>query len=78
MSSIWLPQIDSTRCYGCDACVLACPVGALELQEGKAALAQPDACTYCAACENVCPTLAIELPYLIIRLEMPSARDDAK
>lgn len=63
----WFPYIDQSLCTGCGGCVNLCPVDALGLPAGKAALVHPDACTYCAACEHVCPENAIELPYLIVR-----------
>lgn len=64
-NSEWMPRINSSRCIGCERCVLLCPTHALGKRNGKAALVEPDVCTYCVACEDVCPTQAIELPFLI-------------
>ena len=61
----WLPQINQNRCTGCGDCIAVCPTGALELVDGKASVAHPDACTYCAMCEDICPAYAIGLPLLI-------------
>jgi len=63
----WLPQIDRKACTGCGECVAVCPVSALGIVDGKAALVDPQACTYCTLCENICPVSAIELPYLIVK-----------
>lgn len=68
-STHWMPRIDRQICTGCGACVVACPVAALALVEGRAALIAPDACTYCTACEDLCPVGAIELPFLICKAQ---------
>lgn len=65
----WLPHINHDLCTGCRECVLTCPTGALEQQDGKASLRHPSLCTYCTACEDVCPVGAIELPFLIVKRE---------
>ena len=65
----WLPTIDRVTCTGCGSCILACPVDALGMVDGKADLVKPEACTYCLACEGLCPVSAIQLPFLICTLE---------
>lgn len=67
MTSIWMPQIDRTRCIGCKHCVEACPTKAITQFEDKTQLSYPERCIYCAICEDVCPVGAIELPYLVVR-----------
>lgn len=73
MSRRWQPRINRAVCTGCGACIARCPEGALEQIEGKAAVAQPGACTYCALCETLCPVHAIALPYLIAFANSPQS-----
>lgn len=50
--------LDKTPLAGCEACVRACPTGALRLEpEGLALVAE--LCTGCGACGAVCPARAI-------------------
>ncbi len=51
--------IDKETCTGCEACVSACPFGALSMKEGIAAV--DEKCTFCGACVDVCPVSAITL-----------------
>jgi ferredoxin len=69
MAEVWLPRIDLDLCSGCGDCIAGCPTAALGWQDGKAALLQPDLCTYCTVCEDICPVSAIELPFLIVKRE---------
>lgn len=58
------PVIDSAKCIGCSACVLACPEGdVLGLLEGKATLIDPTRCIGHGACEQVCPAGALSLVF---------------
>ena len=66
MTSQWMPQIDQKSCTGCGECIVRCPTDSLGWQGNKAALVQPDLCTYCTLCEDACPVNAIELPYLVV------------
>ena len=57
--------IDKETCIGCEACVSACPFGALYmLKEGEWAgkVEVTEACTLCGACVEVCPVEALSLP----------------
>jgi len=45
---------------GCGACVEACPVGAISIQDGQARI-DADKCVGCGVCEGACPAKAISL-----------------
>lgn len=51
-------QISQEKCSGCEACLATCPVNAISLDSGKAAIDQA-LCTRCAACLSICPSGAI-------------------
>ncbi|QEN06518.1 4Fe-4S dicluster domain-containing protein [Oceanispirochaeta crateris] len=69
----WLqPQISQERCYACENCVVACPVGALAMKdetlpltENYAVLASPETCISCGWCFDNCQFAAItmEVPH---------------
>jgi Fe-S-cluster-containing hydrogenase component 2 len=51
--------VDSEKCAGCGACVDACPVDAIAMEDGKAVIS--DDCIECGACVGECPLEAISL-----------------
>lgn len=53
-------KIDSAKCIGCGACVVECPVEALDLVDGIAHV-DPDKCKDNGSCVEVCPTNALSL-----------------
>ena len=53
------PVIDTDECIGCGACVDACPMGVLELENAVATVVDEDSCIACAACLDECPNGAI-------------------
>ena len=61
-----IPIIDLQKCDGCGLCVRACPTNALDLQNGKAFIANSLACEYSGLCEAVCPTQAISRLFEIV------------
>ncbi len=66
------PQIDLAKCFGCGACVRACPEdGVLGLLHGQAAVVRGANCVGHAACEAACPSGAI-----VVGLGDLAARDD--
>jgi 4Fe-4S ferredoxin len=68
-------DIQNRVCTGCNNCVVACPVNALELTvadpvtkkktynvlNGKAVVVDEDVCNGCGICLMVCPVRAITL-----------------
>lgn len=52
--SVW---VEAELCNGCQRCLKTCPYGALEMQDGKAAVLER--CTGCAACLEICREDAI-------------------
>jgi ferredoxin len=51
--------VDKDKCDGCGDCVEACPVNAIQLQNGKAVIC--DDCIDCNICVKTCPNQAISL-----------------
>jgi len=45
-------------CTGCGTCVEECPVGAMSMQDGVAAI-NDDECIRCGKCHDVCPEEAV-------------------
>ena len=52
-------KVNEETCSGCEACVSACPVEAIEMKEGKAFV--NDDCIDCGACVDECPVEAITM-----------------
>lgn len=50
--------VDKSTCVGCEACISICPVGAIEMKDGKADI-NKDICINCGACVSECPVEAI-------------------
>lgn len=50
-----LPQIDTTTCIGCHACVDACPYDVIEVRAFVAHVVRPDDCCGLTLCEQRCP-----------------------
>lgn len=56
------PHIDLSQCFGCGACVRACPEeGVLSLLHGQAVVLHGARCVGHGACASACPTGAIAL-----------------
>ena len=53
------PIIDTDECTACGACVDACPMGVLEIENEVSTVVDEDSCIACGACMEECPTGAI-------------------
>jgi electron transfer flavoprotein alpha subunit/NAD-dependent dihydropyrimidine dehydrogenase PreA subunit len=51
-------KVNEEECTGCESCVDACPIGAIEMKDGIAKI--KDNCNSCNACIEACPVEAIE------------------
>lgn len=51
-------KVDTGKCVGSGACVEACPVEAISVQDNKAVV-DADTCIDCGACVDACPSEAI-------------------
>lgn len=66
-------RLDDSKCAGCSRCEEVCPRAVLRLNNGKATIADRDACIECGACSRNCPVGAITVSagvgcaYAIIR-----------
>jgi len=54
-------KVDVGLCSGCGACVEACAVDAISIQDGKARI-DARICVECGICVDECPSDAISLP----------------
>ncbi len=54
------PRIDRKKCVGCGDCERVCPVNAISMKEGKAAI-KLSGCIRCFCCHETCPHRAIGL-----------------
>ncbi|MFT3772581.1 MAG: NAD(P)-binding domain-containing protein [Minicystis sp.] len=56
-----LPQINTTTCIGCYACVDACPYDVLEIERYVAVVSRPEACCGLTLCEQRCPNGSLRI-----------------
>jgi len=53
--------IEKSKCIGCGACVVECPVEALDLVDGLVVV-NPEKCIDCGKCVGICPSNTLSLP----------------
>ncbi len=56
-----LPQIDTSTCLGCYACVDACPYDVIDVERYVAVVVRPDACCGLTLCEQRCPNGSLRI-----------------
>jgi NADH-quinone oxidoreductase subunit F len=54
------PEVDATKCRGCQVCVSACPTQAITGEKKKPHSINTELCIKCGACVKVCKLHAIE------------------
>ncbi len=52
--------VNAEKCTGCESCVDACPVSAIEMNDGVAKI-DGESCSDCGGCVDACPSEAISL-----------------
>jgi len=67
--------VDNAKCIGCGACVMECPVEALDLLDGLAVV-NPKKCNDLGKCVTVCPTNALALPNQATQPAQPKEKLD--
>lgn len=53
------PKVEKDTCVGCEACVNACPCGAISIVDGAAQIDE-EQCAECLTCIDACPCGAIK------------------
>lgn len=60
-AKIRLPQINTSTCVGCYACVDACPFDVLEIEKYVALVVRPADCCGVILCEQACPNGSLQI-----------------
>ena len=66
--------VDREKCIGCESCIAVCPVGALNMVDGKANIDQ-DTCIACGACIGECPVEAIGREEIVREVKNKEGKD---
>ncbi len=62
-----VPEVMDSLCVSCGICVDHCPVGAMQMEQGRPK-ADRDGCIHCYCCQEMCPEGAIDLSGRTINL----------
>jgi Fe-S-cluster-containing hydrogenase component 2 len=55
------PQVNETRCTGCEDCLVVCPTECLEMDGALPRLLRPRDCISCSLCVVICPEDALRM-----------------
>ena len=59
----YLMTQDKSQCFGCEACVQACSVGAIKIVADEEGFSYPEIdkkkCVNCGECQSVCPASSL-------------------
>ncbi len=58
---MYLVQVNTEKCEGCEECVNNCPVSVFDIVDGKATAARAGDCEGCETCVSVCSSGAVTL-----------------
>lgn len=58
---MYLVQVDTSTCEGCEECVNNCPQMVFRMTDGKADPYQSGECVFCETCIQLCPTNSIKI-----------------
>jgi len=54
LSNVVTLELDARKCNGCRLCIAVCPHAVLAVENGRARIADRDACIECGACARNC------------------------
>jgi len=61
LSGVVTLRLVESKCNGCGMCMTVCPHGVFDNENGRARIADRNACMECGACQRNCPEAAIEV-----------------
>jgi len=58
---MYMVNVNSDKCTGCEECVGICPNEVFQMTDGKSDPYQGAECVFCESCLGVCPSEAITI-----------------